>query len=215
MGDSHVKVFEHADWVAMTPRLQWKVVSIGGATLSGLENPNSKTQAGLQFEQALSTHSAKVVLLCLGEVDTGFVIWFRAERDGIKVEEAAKRAVDNYCRLIETALEKSAVVVLSTPLPTLLDGDTQGSVAKIRADVEASLQQRTELTCWFNKEIEGWCNEHSVSYVNLDLLSKGVDGLVDVRLRHPNSNDHHYNPHYYRKLLAEKLLPVVRQLAFS
>lgn len=132
----------------------WKIVCIEGATLSGLKNPNSKTQADNYFAQALSQHQAKVILFCLGEVDTGFVIWYRAEKHGIDVKKAAQLAVDNYCHLIESARQRANIVVLSTPLPTLQDGMEVGAVAKARSSIKASQQQRTELTCWFNNEIQ-------------------------------------------------------------
>ncbi|MDO9106915.1 MAG: sulfotransferase family 2 domain-containing protein [Methylovulum sp.] len=212
LGDSHVKIFKRPNWLNIGSEIKWEVVSVEGATLSGLENPNSKTQAGVQFNEALSKHNADVIVLCLGEVDTGFVIWFRAEKDAVQVQQAAQRAVDNYCRLIESARLKAEVVVVSTPLPTLPDGSTEGAIAKARAEVTATQQQRTELTCWFNAQIKNWCEAKSISYVSLDDLSKGDDGLVSPALRHANPRDHHYNPKQYRKLLKENMLPVIRKL---
>lgn len=215
LGDSHVNIFKRAEWLNTAPRLKWEVVSVEGATLSGLENPNSKTQAGSQFKEALSDHKADIIVLCLGEVDAGFVIWFRAEKNGIQVQEAAQRAVDNYCKLIESARLKAEVVVLSAPLPTLQDGSTEGAIAKARAAVKATQQQRTDLTGWFNTQVEQWCKSKNIPYVNLDSLSKGADGLVNAALRHPNPRNHHYNPKQYRKLLMENLLPVVRKRVLS
>ncbi|MDP2902809.1 MAG: sulfotransferase family 2 domain-containing protein [Methylovulum sp.] len=215
LGDSHVKVFDHPEWKKKTPEVQWEVVSVIGSTLSGLTNPNSKTQAGKQFKQALSQHSAKVVILCLGEVDTGFVIWYGAEKNEITVEQAANRAVENYCSLIEEANQKAKALVISTPLPTLTDNNTEGAIAKARAEIHATQRQRTELTCWFNKEIEQWCNAKGISYINLDSLSKGTDGLVGHLLLHNNPKNHHYNPAQHRNLLFKNAFPTVLKLALA
>ncbi len=213
LGDSHSRIFKQKNWRRLTPKLSWNAVCVEGATVSGLTNPNSKTQAGNYFAQALSEHQAKVILLCLGEVDTGFVIWYRSEKHGIDVQQAAQLAVDNYCRLIEAARQRASTIVLSAPLPTLQDNCQVGAVAKARSSIKASQQQRTELTCWFNKEIQNWCIKNNINYVNIDPLSKGADGLVDPQLRHPDPKNHHYDPESYQKLLVEQLLPVIRNMA--
>lgn len=213
LGDSHVSLFKQAYWQRATPAFQWQVNAVVGATLSGLQNPNSKTQAGDILKKTLAEQNADVIVLCLGEVDTGFVIWFRSERDGIDVHRAAQQAIENYCALIEKCSSQAKVVVLSTPLPTLQDGSTAGSIAKARSSVNASQQERTELTCWFNNQIKIWCKQNGISYVDLDRISKGSDGLVSASLRHPDPKNHHYNPKQYKKLLLQKLMPVIRKLS--
>ncbi len=211
LGDSHVNIFKRPFWSKTTPQYKWDIVSVEGATLSGLENPNSKTQAGSKFQQVLSETEANLIVLCLGEVDAGFVIWYRAEKNNIQIEEAAQRAVENYCKLIESAKSKAPIIVISTPLPTLIDGSTEGAIARARAEVKATLQQRTALTLWFNKQIQLWCQRHNIEYVNLDDASTDSNGLVKKNLRHPNPRDHHYNPVQYRKLLAKYFIPLLKQ----
>jgi len=211
LGDSHARIFKHEAWLKLTPNLTWKTILVQGATVSGLKNPNSKTQAAKFFKQALVQNPAKTIMFCLGEVDTGFVIWLKAEKQGIDVQKAAQQAVENYCELIELASRQAQVVVLSTPLPTLKDGLEEGAVAKARSSIKTSQRQRTELTCWFNTEMELWCKNHAINYVNLDPVSKGPDGQLDPKLLHINPRDHHYNPNYYQKLLAKHLLPVIKE----
>lgn len=215
LGDSHISVFKKTKWQKLTPRLNWDVVSVEGATLSGLENPKSKTQAGGIFQWAIVSKPAKVIVFLLGEVDTGFVIWYRAERDGIDKRVAAQKALKNYQNLIKKAQAKSSVIVISAPLPTLSDNVAIGKTADARKLVKASQIERTELTCWFNQNMEQWCINSDISYINLDCFSMGKDGLVDKKLIHPNPHDHHYNPTEYMALLEKNLLPVVRQLIHS
>jgi hypothetical protein len=212
LGDSHVNLFKLARWQKATPAFDWQITEVVGATLSGLQNPRSKTQAGNILKKALTEQTAEVIVLCLGEVDTGFVIWFRSERDGIDIRQSAQRAIENYCSLIKECSSKAKVVVLSAPLPTLLDGSLISSIAQDRSSVKASQMERTELTCWFNNQIETWCKQQDIHYVNLDNGSKGQDGLVSESLRHPDPKNHHYNPKHYQKLLLENLMPVIKKL---
>ncbi|BAW96820.1 hypothetical protein NIES970_17620 [[Synechococcus] sp. NIES-970] len=74
LGDSHVAVFDRPKMRVNFPWYFFNVVSVGGATASGLENPNSITQAFSIFKTNLENSKAKIVIVLLGEVDTGFVI---------------------------------------------------------------------------------------------------------------------------------------------
>ena len=90
LGDSHAKVFRYPMLRFRLWQKYLNVVSVGAATASGLENPNSKTQAFQQFDRALGTTRAKKVVVMLGEVDTGFVIWYLRRQ----VRCAGRRRVD-------------------------------------------------------------------------------------------------------------------------
>lgn len=45
IGDSHASVFKNTEFLKAFPNHFMNVVSIGGATVSGLKNPNSQTQS--------------------------------------------------------------------------------------------------------------------------------------------------------------------------
>ena len=80
IGDSHVDIFKHKDLRRQFNKLFFNVCSVGGATVSGLVNPNSTTQALPRFRKAIKSSKAKTTIVNLGEVDTGFVIWYRAQK---------------------------------------------------------------------------------------------------------------------------------------
>ena len=80
-GDSHTEVFQHIHSNSLIPYCTFKVIMVGGATAQGMRNPNSKTNALNVFRQELnSVHPKSKLIFLLGEVDTGFVIWYRAKK---------------------------------------------------------------------------------------------------------------------------------------
>ena len=72
LGDSHSPIFNHPLFKEKFPNLFFNVLTVIGATASGLENPNSTTQAYPVFREAVRQTAAKQVIVMLGEVDTGF-----------------------------------------------------------------------------------------------------------------------------------------------
>jgi hypothetical protein len=211
LGDSHALIFGHAALRMRFPLTAFNVCSVQGATASGLDNPRSRTQAAQSFKAFLDgLDGPAAVVLQLGEVDTGFVIWWRAQKYGSSVDAMLAEALERYRSLISEVARRFPAIVVSVPLPTIQDGPGQGEVANLRSEVRVSQRERTELTLRFNAAIESACRELGVGYVNLDRLSLGGDGLVDKSLHHRNPGNHHYDNWAYARLLA---LPLRRALA--
>jgi hypothetical protein len=205
IGDSHVQVFHH---VSM-PGVWFRVKSIEGATASGLPNPKSKTGAQQAFARALGrARPWQQVLVQLGEVDCGFVIWYRAARHGLSVEEQFAQTVGSYeafiARIAGMGLRRT--IVLSVPLPTISDdGVKWGKVARLRESVTASQAERTRLTTRFNAELSERCQALGVAFV--DATSGHTDcatGLVASRFVR-ESDDHHLADEPYAELISSRL----------
>jgi hypothetical protein len=79
--DFHTLVFESEKMKSLFPELDFSVTSVGGAIVSGLENQNAVSKAMPQYLSALNTTTADAVIVMLGEVDTGFVNWYRAQKN--------------------------------------------------------------------------------------------------------------------------------------
>ena len=206
LGDSHVAVLDHDLLKIAFPFTEFVTTCVHGATVSGLENPNSKTQAKEAFATAIqAAPEGSTMLLMLGEVDTGFVIWYRAKKYGESVERMMEFAVEKYVRLIQQVGERHRPVVLSTPLPTIGNDCSMGDVANLRKVISATQQERTALTIRFNAAIEAQCRILSVPYVNCDQNSVGPNGLVREELRHPDPSNHHYKPFAHARLLVPNL----------
>lgn len=210
IGDSHALIFNHPAWRETTPFADWDVVSVGGATLSGLTNPHSQTQAMPIFEEALHKRETDALVFQLGEVDFGFVIHYRAEKKEVSIDEAFQKAVDNYQRLlIKAATVSSDIFVLSTCLPTIKDGQIFGNVANLRKEIHATQYERTALTVRFNGLMERWCKENEICFINTDQDVLCAKGVIDERFLHTDKADHHYEPQNYIELLRHKLVPVL------
>lgn len=211
LGDSHALVFSSEKMKALFPEYSFEVTSVGGATVSGLKNPNAVTQAMPQYMSALETTTANTVIVMLGEVDTGFVIWYRAQKHGSSVEQMLQQALDNYQKLLRDVAKKFHVICVSTPLPTIRDNMDWGEVANLRKEVKASLSDRTSLTIKFNKLMEAFCTREGISYLNCDSLSTDETGTLKASLRNPDPNDHHYDPSAHALMIGPLLSPLLKQ----
>ncbi len=209
LGDSHASVFYHLSFDKAFPDYVFNVCSVGGATVSGLENPNSKTQAYARFENAIRRHPASAYITLLGEVDVGFVIWYRAQKYQVPVEQMLEQAVQRYEKLLRELRQLGPVIVISAPLPTIPDENPCGEVTNLRRAVKASQKERTQLTLLFNQRVRGICEQTGAYFIDLDAESLGEDGLVKKELRNRKPCDHHYDFGAYARVLIEKLRPLL------
>ncbi len=206
LGDSHATIFGHKILRLHLRRYYLNVSSVPGATASGLENPESVTQAAQKFDLALSSTRAQKVIVMLGENDTGFIIWYRADKYKIPVREAFQKTVATYGHFIRDVRARGfSPICVSTPLPTIQDGADWGEVANLRKGITATQRQRTELTLAFNREMERLCRAEGIPYLNLDRVSVGEDGLVKPELLNSDPADHHYGKRAFARLLAEHI----------
>ncbi len=204
IGDSHVVVFNNREFLISNPLTHYEVCSVGGATVSGLENPNSKTQAYQIYREKVAEKKYDEIIIMIGEVDTGFVIWYRAQKYGEAINMMLDKAIINYKKLITEMSEHANVKVVSVPLPTL-DDDSAGEVAMARKEINVSQKDRTNLTIEFNRKIKEFCDEQAIPCLNLDPFSIGEDGLVLKELKNSNPLDHHYDTSAHAKLIIKQL----------
>lgn len=200
LGDSHVEVFSNRKFLQAFPKIYFDVCSVGGATASGLENPRSKTQAFQIFGKALNERKYDRIIAMLGEVDTGFVIWYRAQKYNVSVEEMFDLAVANYSAFLRTLQRYGDVLVVSTPLPTI-DDASKGDVVNARKEVKTTQKERTDLTLRFNRSTEEFCQQNGIKYLNLDAQSLDARGIVRKELKNKDPRDHHYDFKEYAKII--------------
>lgn len=209
IGDSHAAIFRTME--GDFPKHYFNVASVGGATISGLTNPNSVTQAMAVFKRALKASRSKVCIVLLGEVDTGFVIWYRAKKNGCEVDVYLEKAILNYQKFLDGISKRRRVICISAPLPTIRDGLKWGDVANKRKEVTATQLERTDLTMRFNASIQKHCEEVGICHINLDSQSVGDDGVVGEFLRNKSRRNHHYDPTAYQKLIIPPLREILER----
>ena len=211
LGDSHATVFSSDEMVRAFPAYAFTVQAVGGATVSGLQNPNNVTQSMPVFRQALSTTDARLVIVLLGEVDTGFVIWHRAQRHGASVEDMLGQALTSYRTFLDEVALIAPPICVSAPLPTIPDNCLWGEVANARREVTATQAERTVLTRRFNRAMESFCVARGYGSIMLDDMSQGPGGVVRHELLNADPADHHYATGAYVEMLRPRLSRVLPQ----
>jgi O-antigen/teichoic acid export membrane protein len=156
-GDSHTDVFSHINAMGLSNRLYFEVTSVAGATAQGMVNPNSQTNSLRIFEtriEAITDKRASLIFL-LGEVDTGFVIWYRSEKYNQPVETQLERSITNYFQFLARVQSKGfrRIFIMSAPLPTIRDNQYLGDIANLRKEIKATLAERTRLTLLYNAKL--------------------------------------------------------------
>lgn len=211
LGDSHVLVFNCAYMSESFPDHRFEVVEVPGATVSGLPNPNAITQTKSKFDEAVRVTKAEKVIVMIGEVDTGFVIWYRVQKYGASVDEMTQLALTNYQQLLLELRDRFDVACVSTPLPTIRDGTHWGEVANLRKEITATQRERTALTLAFNEAMQTFCHNNGIEYIMLDGDSLDDDGLVRASLLNSDPLDHHYDPTLHAQMIVPLLQPWIEQ----
>ncbi len=215
IGDSHLRYF---DWVArhaLWLNTRYEIFMVPGATAMGMANPNSRTNALQSFSEYLAARKpVETVLTMLGEVDCGFVIWYRADKYGESPDSQLERSFFNYTEFLDniSALYGCRIIVSSIPLPTIIDGQDWGEVANLRKEVTASLRERTDLTIRYNDMLSEFCTQRGYEF--LDFTSPTLDpetGVISQTFLENDPLDHHLSSKAIAPLIVERL----RNLGFS
>ena len=207
-GDSHVKIFRIFNVKSVHFQIYFRVISVRGATAFGLDNPNSNTNALKVFSKWMRRSKKNPVLFMLGEVDCGFLIWFKAKREKkdprILMEEAVKRYI-NFLK--SEATNREVLIICSSPLPTIENYDDHGDdVSKFRKMIDVSRKGRTNLALEFNNKIKEWCESNRAIFLDLDRLSiDDVTGEVKPFLLNKDPRNHHYDPDAFQAILLKAI----------
>lgn len=207
-GDSHIEAFQAA---ATSKRLNApaKFLRVHGATAVGLRHANSKTNAMEIFSKALLPMlPATVPVMHLGEVDCGFLIWWRAEKHQEAVHKQMEESIEAYFSFVDRLLSAGypTVVITGATVPSILDGQNWGDVAHRRRHVKATLRERTELTLRYNRRLESEAASRGLPFIDLSpALLDPCTGHVFDKYRNPNPLDHHLHPERTGALWAEAI----------
>ncbi len=209
LGDSHIRVFAHIQTGGRAGSFWFKTVCVGGATAQGVVNPNSQTNALAVFDEMITrARHWHWLVFQLGEVDCGFVIWYRAEKHGVSVESQLHRSIDNYCEFLRHVVKQGYrhVCVLSAPLPTIADDQDMGEVAHARKEVQTSQKQRTDLTLRYNRLLQQKCEQHGYMFLEItNAMLDSATGVISERYLCHDPLDHHLADEAYARLILERL----------
>ena len=206
-GDSHVKIFNYSN--TKQNKFDFEVCLVGGATAQGTVNPNSKTAALPIFEKTINSSCADKILIMLGEVDCGFVIWVRCKKYNINVDQQINISVNNLFTFIDNVVTKHYtnrdIIICGSVLPTIKDNLDKKFLNGARNEVEISQLERTKKTIEYNNLLKVNCHKYGYNYIEIvnDILGK--DGVINDEFLNSNPNDHHLDNKKTSKLWLDKL----------
>jgi hypothetical protein len=185
------------------------VTVVVGATALGMENPNSRTEALRTFRDRIARLPLdRTLLFVLGEVDCGFLLWYKAEHSRVPLEELTERSLDSYTRFLGSLLAEGRrnIVVTTVALPVIEDYATWAGLKNQRSSVRASLDERTALTRRYNARLREWAASSGCAVLDLEPgLTDAATGLVRAEMINPDPLNHHYNPVPFGAVVAVKL----------
>ncbi|MFD1331762.1 hypothetical protein ACFQ4O_07075 [Methylopila musalis] len=196
LGDSHVQYFNHAARLGLFAPYEFESKRVTGSTASGLTNAKSFTAARPAFLGFLSDKPKNAtIVLHLGEVDCGILVWVRAGKNGTAVEDEIARSIASYMTFVDELLNDgwSDIIVTSATLPTINDTDHAGEVASVRRRaVTATFVERTWVTHFFNARLEAETRARGLTFVDASPAFLDSDtGVVNTIFRNQNPADHH------------------------
>lgn len=197
VGDSHARALKHAVRQGLVSR-PCKVTAVGGATAVGLRHPNSQTNALNIFKEALfPVKPGTTPVIQLGEVDCGFVIWYRAAKYGESIESQLNQSIEAYFKFVDELLAGGypSVVITGAILPTIGDGQEWGEIARIRREVTTTLRERTDLTLEYNEMLRKEAKLRRLPFIEItDKIMDKERRIVSDYFRHPDPLNHHLDP---------------------
>lgn len=207
-GDSHARVFDYCNRIQND--LAFDVCIVDGATAQGAVNPNSKTNALNIFEKKINSTHADKILIMLGEVDCGFIIWVRSKKYNIDVDDQINISIKNLFTFVDNIIATKKytnrdIIICGSVLPTIKDNLDKKFLNGARNEVEISQLERTKKTIEYNNLLKVNCHKYGYNYIEIvnDILGK--DGVINDEFLNSNPNDHHLDNKKTSKLWLDKL----------
>lgn len=206
LGDSHIQAFD----VYSGDLYKFDTSIVHGATARGAINPNTKTNALNIFKEHLKKDKADRIIICLGEVDCGYLIWYKHKFDGLDPIEQMEESLNRLYAFVKAEVlplyKPSQIVLMGSIPPTIKDNTDKRYLAGARSKVDTPLKDRIELTNLYNKRMKEICN--SEGWKCIDVTNEIVEANgIDIKEHYLNANpfDHHLNPKSHLELILEHL----------
>lgn len=204
LGDSHSLVFNHYNG----DDYRFNVGVVHGATARGAINPNTKTNSLAIYKDALEKTKADKIAIMLGEVDCGYLIWYKNKFEGLSVESQLKESLSKLSAFVKLHVKKyyqpEDIILVASPPPTIEDNTDKKFLAGARASVDTPLQERMELTLEYNRRLKEIASKEGYGYI--DIMDKVTEGFkVKDEYRSEDPHDHHLNSKTTIDLWIEQL----------
>ena len=215
LGDSHSEIFNYCN--KKQQKIHFDIVIVGGATAQGSVNPNSNTNALNIFKQKLNNikpNDYNYIIINLGEVDCGFVIWYRKNKYNISVEDQLNITTENLFNFINLEIlpyfESLKIIINGSILPTIKDNTDKKYLTGARSEITASQIDRTILTLKYNNNLKKNSLESGYNY--MDITNNILDNetkIINTNFLNKNIYDHHVDNENTYNLWLDKLYKII------
>jgi hypothetical protein len=213
LGDNHIGYFARAMQIAGFLGWQYQVCEVGGATTVGMRNPNVAVNALGIYRSFLQDKSRQAtIILQLGEVDCGFVMWYRSQRNNEPLVDQMRASSAAYLGFLHEIRYMGFldIVITGATLPSIQDGHDWGDSTDKRRDVTNTLLERTKLTIEYNKALQIHAKELGLRYLEVSTeLVDPATKTVQPRFLSANPHDPHLDCNAMGTIWAEKLRALV------
>jgi len=211
-GDSHTQKYIKHGANKIQNDVKFDVCYVKGATAQGAVNPNSKTKALSIYRKTLKrkkNNDYDYFAIMLGEVDCGFVIWFRAKKYNKTIHEQIMLAINNLEEFLKNDVEKvfseDKIVVVGATLPTITDNTDKKFLNGARSEIDASLQERIDCTFEYNKQLSIMAEKNNYQYFDIsDETFDQENYCVFPQFLNKNPYDHHFDGHSVAQFFVDK-----------
>ena len=216
IGDSHSGVFNYCNHKQKD--IHFEVIIVAGATAQGSVNPNSKTNALNIFKEKLNNikdNKYKYIIINLGEVDCGYLIWYRKNKYNISIEEQLNITTNNLFDFIKLEIlpffNSSKIIINGSILPTIKDNTNKRYLGGARNEVNVSQLDRTKLTMKYNYILKKHSINNGYNYMDITnyILDKETKVVNNIFLRKDIYN-HHLDDENTYKLWLDKLHKIIK-----
>lgn len=217
-GDSHTRFYISKGADLVQKEIDFTTCVVDGATAQGAVNPHSKTKALSSYRAVLKKRINEpfdYFAIMLGEVDCGFVIWYRAKKYKKSVSSQIDLAVKNLEKFLNEDVEKNfakkQIVVVGATLPTIQDNSDIKVLKGARGSVGANLSQRTNCTFRYNEKLKEMAESSGYKY--FDVSEETYDKAnkrVHPRFKGLDPEDHHFNSKAAGPLFADKFNEAIK-----
>lgn len=168
-----------------------EVLTVTGATLSGLRNPNSSTDAMRTFRLGVKAGAPGRLVAMLGEVDAGFLVWTRTD-DRNSVAATLRDCSGNLEHFL-LSTPAAGIAIVEVPPPTIVSYTEWGGLGGARSTCGASLADRQWSTDLLNGLYRELCATHGWAFISLSNFVDldPADHRPTREWRSADANDHH------------------------
>lgn len=191
IGDSHTSIFDGYQG----DEFFFKQVRVHGATARGSANLKTKTNSLELFREGLKGKKADKIIIGLGEVDCGYVIWWQNKFKQKSIEDALNESIDGMFNFIENEVSpiyKANEIILMSVIPPVIEDNTNSKFLEgRRSEVNPSLDERLALTNVWNSKLANRCKELGYYCINMNTKLLDENNRVKKEYRNPNEWNHH------------------------